>query len=114
MLDRMDAPALWQKLKKNQENMVVVIVQDEAGQVLMQAFQNREAFLKSLETELMHYYSRSRACLWLKGESSGHYQHIKAISVDCDADCLLYTVEQDCAACHTGAYSCFYRSISEL
>ncbi len=114
MLDRNESLLIWEKLKKNQEGWVVAIVQDESAHVLMQAFQNRDAFIRSLESDLMYYYSRSRNCLWLKGESSGHYQHIKDVAVDCDADTLLYTVRQEGAACHTGAYSCFYRSLSEL
>lgn len=110
-----DAPNIWKKLKKDQYGLVVAIVVDaHSKEVLMQAFQDEAAFTLSLASGLMHYHSRSRDSLWLKGETSGHYQHICALQVDCDGDSLLYSVEQEGVACHTGACSCFYRDISEL
>lgn len=113
--NRESIAALWAALKKDKDGLVVSIVMDEDdGKVLMQAFQDEEAFGKSLSTAFMHYHSRSRGRLWLKGESSGHYQQILRVQVDCDADCLLYTVRQSGAACHTGARSCFYRDLAEL
>jgi len=74
---------------------------------------NREAVEKTLATGRMHYYSRSRCQLWMKGESSGHVQTVREIRFDCDADCLLVSVEQEGAACHTGHKSCFYRVWTE-
>lgn len=97
--------------KKN-DGLVPVIVQDiHTNQVLMLAYMNEESLHLSLKTKLATYYSRSRKSLWCKGETSGHYQHIKEILVDCDNDTLLLKVEQEGAACHTGKYSCFYRNI---
>jgi phosphoribosyl-AMP cyclohydrolase len=77
----------------------------------MVAQQNGEAVLKTLMTGLMHYWSRSRRKLWLKGEESKHYQRVRAVLIDCDGDALLYDVEQVGAACHEGYWSCFYRKI---
>jgi len=92
--------------------LVPVIVQDvHSHQVLMLAYMNVESFEKTIQTRLATYYSRSRQQLWLKGETSGHYQHVKDILIDCDEDTILLLVEQDGAACHTGHYSCFYRNI---
>lgn len=97
--------------KKN-GGLVPVVVQDaHTNQVLMLAYMNEESLRLSMETKLATYYSRSRKSLWIKGETSGHYQHIQDILVDCDNDTLLLKVEQDGAACHTGKYSCFYRNI---
>ena len=91
----------------------VVTVDVATGRVLMQAFMNREALIKTAETGLMHYWSRSRSKLWLKGEESGHYQKVKAVYIDCDNDSLLFLVEQIGVACHTGKFSCFYTKINE-
>jgi phosphoribosyl-ATP pyrophosphohydrolase/phosphoribosyl-AMP cyclohydrolase len=94
--------------------MIPVVVQDyKTGQVLMVAYMNEEAYQMTLETRKMTYYSRSRQELWIKGETSGHYQYVKSLSIDCDNDTLLAKVEQVGAACHTGNYSCFYRNIIE-
>ncbi len=102
----------FDELKKNEQGLVPVIVQDyKTDEVLMMAYMNEEAFNRTIETGKMNYYSRSRAAQWLKGESSGHYQFVKSISVDCDQDTLLAKVRQVGAACHTGNYSCFYRDI---
>ena len=79
------------------------------GQILMQAYMNREALDKTLETGKVHTFSRSRGRLALKGESSKHYQHVREILADCDMDVVLIRVEQDVAACHEGYRSCFYR-----
>ncbi|MHA1238292.1 MAG: phosphoribosyl-AMP cyclohydrolase [Candidatus Odinarchaeia archaeon] len=93
--------------------LIPVIVQDwKSGEVLMMAFANKEAVIKSLTTGLAHYWSRSRNKLWMKGETSGNVQIIKEIRVDCDEDSLLFKVIQVNAACHTGFYSCFYREIN--
>jgi phosphoribosyl-AMP cyclohydrolase len=77
----------------------------------MCAFVNREALRRTFETGKMHYWSRSRQKLWLKGETSGHVQVVREARVDCDADALLFKVEQQGGACHTGYYSCFYRRL---
>lgn len=91
------------------------IVQDhETGDVLMLAYINEEAWQKTLATGKAHYWSRSRGKLWLKGETSGHVQMIKEILVDCDADTVVYRVEQlGDAACHKGYRSCFFRRVEE-
>ena len=95
-----------------QGGLIPVIVTDhETGQVLMLAYMNQESFQLTLETKTMHYWSRSRKELWHKGATSGHYQHVKSVKTDCDADTLLISVEQVGAACHTGAYSCFFEDI---
>lgn len=95
-----------------QGGLIPVIVTDhETGQVLMLAYMNKESFQLTLETKTMHYWSRSRNELWHKGATSGHYQHVKSIKTDCDADTLLISVEQVGAACHTGAYTCFFEDI---
>lgn len=100
--------------KKN-NGLVPVIVQDvHTNQVLMLAYMNEESLRLSIETKLATYYSRSRKSLWIKGETSGHYQHIQDILVDCDNDTLLLKVEQDGAACHTGKYSCFIEILKEM
>jgi len=109
---------LWKDLKKRSidgiNDLVVVIVQDaESKEVLMQAFANQEAVEKTIETKKAHYYSTSRKKLWLKGETSGHYQQIKDVLVDCDADALVYLVDQAGAACHTGYRTCFFRKVEK-
>jgi len=93
--------------------LVPVIVQDCGnGDVLMLAYMNREALGKTLETGKAWYWSRSRSQLWMKGETSGHYQVVREIFVDCDGDALLLTVEQrGGGACHTGYRSCFHRMV---
>lgn len=94
--------------------LVPVIVQDaENKDVLMLAYMNEEALQKTLKTGLATYWSRSRSELWTKGETSGHYQKVRSIAIDCDEDTLLLEVEQTGAACHTGHRSCFYRSLME-
>lgn len=98
------------QIKFNDQGLVPVVTQDvNTKQVLMLAWMNEEAFKKTIETGKVHYYSRSRNKLWLKGETSGHFQILKDIRIDCDGDSLLAEVEQIDAACHTGNYSCFYK-----
>lgn len=92
--------------------LVPAIVQDvKTKQVLMLAYVNEEAYDKMLETKQTYFYSRSRKELWHKGETSGHFQYIEGISLDCDQDTLLIYVRQVGNACHTGAYSCFFDEI---
>jgi len=98
------------EIKFDEKGLVPVVVQDwESREVLMVAYMNKEAFELTVKTGLAHYWSRSRNKLWKKGETSGNIQLVKSISIDCDNDTLLLTVEQKGAACHTGNYSCFYR-----
>jgi phosphoribosyl-AMP cyclohydrolase / phosphoribosyl-ATP pyrophosphohydrolase len=99
-------------IRYDENGLVPVIAQDlYSGKILMQAYANREALLKTIETGKAHYYSRSRKRLWKKGGTSGNFQDIRNILVDCDADSLIYQVIQTGSACHTGERSCFYRKI---
>src|SRR5919106_692787 len=101
-------------LQFDKEGLIPAIVQDVAtGQVLMLAYMNRQALEQTLDTGLAHYWSRSRAKLWQKGETSGHIQRVRDIRYDCDADTLLVIVEQAGVACHTGERSCFFHHLSE-
>lgn len=103
---------LLELLKFDEKGLIPAIVQDaKSGKVLMMAYMNKEALLKTLETGKTWFYSRSRQKLWNKGETSGNYQLVKGIYLDCDNDCLLIQVEQQGVACHTGFFSCFHRSI---
>ena len=95
------------------DGLIPAIAQDAGTrEVLMLAWMNRESLRKTLDTGMVHYYSRSRACLWLKGETSGHFQRVVEIRRDCDSDALLLLVEQRGDACHTGNRSCFYRDLA--
>lgn len=97
----------------NTDGLVPAIAQDAAsGQVLMLAWMNSEALRLTLETGQAVYWSRSRQALWRKGETSGHTQRVLEVRTDCDQDCLLLRIEQSGPACHTGAPSCFYRSVN--
>jgi phosphoribosyl-AMP cyclohydrolase / phosphoribosyl-ATP pyrophosphohydrolase len=101
-------------LQFNQNGLIPAVVQDvETGQVLMLAYMNRQAVEQTLATGLAHYWSRSRAKLWQKGETSGHLQHVRDLRYDCDADTLLVMVQQEGVACHTGERSCFFRHLAE-
>ncbi|NCC75687.1 MAG: imidazole glycerol phosphate synthase subunit HisF [Clostridia bacterium] len=105
----------WPKLKLDEHGRIPVIVREQSSQdILMLAYMNQEAFEKTQTTGLMHYYSRSRKKLWLKGETSGHFQQLRSLAVDCDADTLIADIYQIGPACHTGSHSCFYRQINEL
>ena len=102
------------ELKFDEKGLVCAIAQDcESGEVLMQAYMNREAYEKTLETGYAHYYSRSRNKLWKKGEESGHCQQVVSVTLDCDRDCVLLRVCQRGAACHTGRYTCFFTPVKE-
>lgn len=99
-------------VKFDEKGLVPVVVQDvKTHSVLMVAYMNREALEKTLETGNMIYYSRSRQKLWRKGETSGHYQTLRELKLDCDGDTLLALVSQEGPACHTGRYSCFFESL---
>jgi len=100
------------QIKFDENNLIPAIAQDwQSGEILMCAYMNVESLLKTVESGRATYWSRSRQSLWLKGETSGHFQHVKEILVDCDCDTLVLKVEQTGPACHTGARSCFYRKI---
>lgn len=101
-----------ENLKFDNDGLIPIVVQEyKTGQVLMLAYANKEALLKTFETKKTHFWSRSREKLWNKGEESGNYQNVKEIYLDCDADTVLIIVEQKGVACHTGNQSCFFTSI---
>lgn len=101
-------------LKMNEDGLLPAIAQDaETGDVLMMAWMNVEAVARTLETDRVTYWSRSRQEFWVKGETSGHVQTLVEMRVDCDRDCLLMLVEQKGAACHTNRRSCFFTSIQD-
>ncbi len=94
------------------EQLIIAIAQDhKSSEVLMVAYMNMEALMKTLETGKAHYWSTSRNKLWLKGESSGHIQEVQEVLTDCDEDAVLLKVNQNGGACHEGYYSCFFRKV---
>ncbi|MDH5806876.1 MAG: bifunctional phosphoribosyl-AMP cyclohydrolase/phosphoribosyl-ATP diphosphatase HisIE [Candidatus Methanomethylicaceae archaeon] len=93
--------------------IIPVVTLDENGKVLMLAFMNKEALRKTLETGKMHYWSRSRKKIWMKGEESGHYQYVLGIYTDCDRDSLLFIVHQEGKVCHKDKETCFHEKIKE-
>lgn len=105
----------WSELKTDTNGLIPAIIRDhKTGDVLMMAWMNELAWQQTLKTGLMHYYSRSRRSQWLKGETSGHFQQVRSVAVDCDADTLLFDVFQIGPACHTGSRSCFFRQLADL
>lgn len=104
---------LMKIVKFDKDGLVPVIAQDyHSKHIRMLAYMNEEALLKTLETGEVYYFSRSRQKLWRKGEESGHFQHLKGMSVDCDGDTLLIQIEQvGGISCHTGNVTCFYRNV---
>ena len=107
-----EASMKWTDFKLNSDGMLPVVVQDyKTNEVLMVAYMNEEAYQHTVETGKMTYWSRSRNELWIKGDTSGHYQYVKSLSADCDNDTLLAKVSQVGAACHTGKYSCFFNEV---
>lgn len=97
-----------EELKFDDQGLIPAIVQEAStGQVLMLAYMNRESLEKTLETGTTWFYSRSRQALWNKGATSGNWQQVKEIRIDCDQDALLVLVDQRGNACHTGSHSCF-------
>ncbi|HBA47187.1 MAG TPA: bifunctional phosphoribosyl-AMP cyclohydrolase/phosphoribosyl-ATP pyrophosphatase [Lachnospiraceae bacterium] len=114
LVETFEAAYQWDDFKKNGDGMVPVIVQDYRTQeVLMMAYMNEEAYEQTIHTGRMTYFSRSRGQLWLKGETSGHFQYVKSLTADCDMDTILAKVSQVGAACHTGARSCFFNEITK-
>jgi len=106
------SPYKWEDFKKDDNGLVTVAVQDIVSkELLMVAYMNEEAFNLTVRTGIMTYYSRSRKCLWKKGDTSGHYQYVKSLKADCDMDTILAEVVQIGNACHTGSYSCFFNEI---
>ena len=96
----------------DEQKLLPAVAQDaDSGEVLMLAYVTEEALARTRETGLAHYYSRSRGELWQKGQSSGHVQHVEEVRADCDGDALLYLVDQEGGACHTGFASCFHRTV---
>jgi len=105
----------WQRLKKDTLGLVpAIVVENSTRDVLMLAYMDLEAFESTMETGVMHYHSRSRSELWKKGSTSGHFQHVCSARIDCDRDTLLFFVNQDGAACHTGEHSCFFTDLQDL
>ena len=102
---------LADELKYDEKGLIPVIAQDyETNQVLMLAYANKEAVERTIKERTCYYYSRSRQELWHKGDTSGHFQYVKEIYFDCDADALLIKIDQVGSACHTGKRSFFYRN----
>lgn len=100
--------------KLNADGLIPAIVQDyRTGEVLMLGYMNEESYAKTIESGKMTYFSRSRQELWLKGETSGHFQYVKSLALDCDNDTILAKVHQVGAACHTGHRSCFFQKLAE-
>ena len=105
----MESAYSWKDFKLNSDGMIPVVVQDyRTLEVLMVAYMNEEAYEMTISTGKMTYWSRSRNELWVKGDTSGHYQYVKSLTLDCDLDTILAKVHQIGAACHTGSYSCFF------
>ncbi|WP_165795269.1 bifunctional phosphoribosyl-AMP cyclohydrolase/phosphoribosyl-ATP diphosphatase HisIE [Deinococcus koreensis] len=108
------APASLDSLSFDAAGLIPVVTQDaRTGAVLMQAWADRAAVQRTLETREATYWSRSRGEQWVKGATSGHTQQVVDVRLDCDGDSLLYRVEQTGPACHTGEYSCFHRPLLE-
>jgi len=102
-------------IKFNKDGLIPVVAQCvKSGTVLMMAWMNEEALKKTIDTNDMYYFSRSRQKLWQKGETSGHFQRLIELRLDCDNDTILALIEQTGAACHTGTKSCFFKTIREF
>ena len=111
-IERLESAMDFDSFKLNSDGLIPVIVQDyQTKEVLMLAYMNKEAYETTIATGKMTYYSRSRQELWVKGETSGHYQYVKELTLDCDNDTILAKVSQVGVACHTGAPSCFFQEL---
>ncbi len=112
LMNTLESSISWHSLKPDEDGLVPVVVQDyQTMEVLMLAYMNEIAFETTLESGRMTYWSRSRDELWTKGMTSGHFQYVKSLSIDCDNDTILAKVSQVGAACHTGNRTCFYRDM---
>ena len=110
----LDSKIEFSEFKLNSDGLIPVIVQDyKTNEVLMMAYMNEEAYNNTIKTGKMTYYSRSRNAQWVKGETSGHYQYVKSLTLDCDNDTILAKVEQIGVACHTGSPTCFFKPMVE-
>lgn len=102
----------FSEFKTDEKGLIPVIVQHyKTQEVLMMAYMNEESFDQTIKTGRMTYFSRSRQCLWVKGETSGHFQYVRSLTIDCDKDTLLAKVDQVGAACHTGNPTCFFQPL---
>ena len=102
----------WSDFKLNSDGLIPVVVQDDrTDEVLMVAYMNEEAFNHTIKSGKMTYFSRSRQEQWVKGLTSGHFQYVRSLTLDCDNDTILARVEQIGAACHTGSRTCFFRPL---
>ncbi|NUT32012.1 MAG: phosphoribosyl-AMP cyclohydrolase [Hamadaea sp.] len=105
-------PEIGRRLKRDEHGLVAAVArQYDTGEVLMLAWMNDEALARTLSTGRATYWSRSRGELWVKGDTSGHVQHVKAVALDCDGDALLIDVDQVGPACHTGERTCFHTAL---
>ncbi|MEH0934884.1 phosphoribosyl-AMP cyclohydrolase [Micromonospora psammae] len=105
-------PAVAAQLRRNPDGLVAAVVrQHDTGEVLMVAWMDDEALHRTLTTGRATYWSRSRREYWVKGETSGHHQYVRSVSLDCDGDALLVDVDQVGAACHTGHRTCFFTAL---
>lgn len=101
-------PEIAARLKRDADGLVCAVVQQHGtGEVLMVAWMDDEALACTLRTRRATYFSRSRGAIWVKGETSGHTQHVREVRLDCDGDTVLVTVDQTGPACHTGEHTCF-------
>ena len=102
------------RLNYNSKGLVPAVVQDiNTREVLMVAYMNRDSVKMTLETKRTCFWSRSRQCFWIKGETSGNVQHVVEFLIDCDKDCIVCKVEAVGASCHEGYRSCFFRQVDE-
>jgi len=99
------------KIQFNNGLLPAIVQDNNSGKVLMLAYMNEESLKRTMESGTTWFWSRSRNKFWNKGETSGHFQYVKSIKIDCDGDTILIKVEQIGVACHTGSESCFYREI---
>jgi phosphoribosyl-AMP cyclohydrolase len=109
------APAIAARLKRDAQGLVPAVVQQhDTGEVLMVGWMDDEALARTLSTRRTTFWSRSRQDYWVKGETSGHRQHVEEVRLDCDGDTLLVRVDQTGPACHTGDHSCFDATVLPL
>lgn len=101
-----------EEIRFDEKGLIPAIIQDyKSNEMLMLGYMNEDTLRRTLETGRVHFWSRSRRKVWMKGETSGHTQKVKEIFFDCDMDTILVKVEQKVAACHTGYRSCFYKKV---